>query len=160
MSTTDLPAGYKAEFAWASNADVAVLGYGSDFVKAVLDAGPGQSLGDDARFKGLLGRVGAENIGLSYRRHRGDPQARRAARADALPADEWTHYTTDVQPYLKPRSTRSISGIRKDGGVDRGVRRHHGALTRHPPNSLAPAGRPEAGGAPGGTRTTWQSASG
>ena len=36
-----LPPGYKPEIAWASNADVAVIGYGSDFVAAVLDAGPG-----------------------------------------------------------------------------------------------------------------------
>ena len=38
---TGLPPGYKPEFAWASNADVSVIGYGSTFVKEVLDAGPG-----------------------------------------------------------------------------------------------------------------------
>jgi hypothetical protein len=126
MSTTDLPPGYKAELAWASNADLAVLGYGSEFVKSVLDAGPGTSLGDDARFKGLLGRVGADNIGSTFV----DIAAIRAlleplAQAQA-PAEAWTEYTTEIQPYLKPLDA-VISTIRKDGGLDRGT----GVLTAH-----------------------------
>jgi hypothetical protein len=126
VSTTGLPPGYKPEVAWASNADVAVVGYGSTFVKEVLDAGPGKSLGDDARFKGLLGRVGAENIGVTFV----DIAAIRAlieplAQAQA-PADVWTHYTTEIQPYLKPLDA-IISNTRKDNGLDRGS----GAFTVH-----------------------------
>jgi len=119
MSSASLPPGYKPEFAWATNADVAVMGYGSNFVKAVLDAGPGSSLADDARFKALLGRVGAENMGVAFL----DLAAIRGlveplAQAQA-PADEWTRYTTDIQPYLKPIDA-VISAVRKDGSLDHG----------------------------------------
>ena len=121
-----LPPGYKAEIAWATNADVAVIGYGSAFVKEVLDAGPGRSLGDDARFKGLLAKVGPENLGVVF----ADIVAIRAkieplVQAQA-PAEAWTKYATDVQPYLAPLDAL-ISGIRKDNGLDRGT----GALTVH-----------------------------
>jgi hypothetical protein len=126
VSTAGLPAGYKPEFAWATNADVTVVGYGSNFVAAVLDAGPGNSLGDDARFKALLGRVGADNIGVAFL----DVAAIRAllepiAQAQ-VPADKWTKYTTEIQPYLEPLDA-VISAIRKDGATDRGT----GAFTTH-----------------------------
>ncbi len=119
MGSAKLPPGYKPEFAWATNADVAVIGYGSNFVKAVLDTRPGSSLADGARFKALLGRVGAENTGLAFL----DLAAIRSmieplAQAQATP-DEWSRYTTDVQPYLKPIDA-VISAIRKDGNLDRG----------------------------------------
>jgi hypothetical protein len=121
-----LPPGYKPEFAFASNADVAVLGYGSTFVKEVLDAGPGTSFADDARFKTLLARVGAENLGVVF----ADIAAMRAMieplAQSMVPADEWTKYTTEIQPYLAPLDAL-ISGVRKDNGVDRGT----GALTVH-----------------------------
>ncbi|MBA2382300.1 MAG: DUF3352 domain-containing protein [Chloroflexi bacterium] len=114
-----LPPGYKPEFAWATTKDVSVVGYGSAFVAAVLDAGPGNSLNDDARFKALLGRVGADNIGVTFV----DLAAIRAVveplAEAALPSDKWTYYTTEIQPYLKPLDG-VISGIRKDGGLDRG----------------------------------------
>lgn len=117
-SAGSLPPGYKAEVAWATNADVTVLGYGSTFVKEVLDAGPGTSLADDARFKGLLGRVGAENIGVTFldiAAIRGliEPLAQSTA-----PADDWSYYTKEIQPYLAPIDAL-IAGIRKDGGTDR-----------------------------------------
>ena len=38
----------------------------ADFVKAVLDAGPGPSLADDARYQAAVGRVGAEHTGVAY----------------------------------------------------------------------------------------------
>jgi hypothetical protein len=126
MSTTKLPPGYKAEFAWATNKDVAVFGYGANFVKAVLDAGPGNSLADDARFKGLLDRVGADNMGVAFL----DVSAIRALVEPLmqanLPADQWTKYTTDIQPYLKPIDAM-ISANRKDGSLDRST----GAFTAH-----------------------------
>ena len=126
IRSTTLPPGYKAEFAWATNADVTVIGYGTSFVKAVLDAGPGNSLADDPRFKGLLGRVGPENIGASFvdlAAIRGliEPIAQQA-----LPADKWAYYTKEIQPYLKPLDA-VISAIRKDGGLDRGS----GAFVAH-----------------------------
>lgn len=113
-----LPPGYKPEFAWASNADVAVVGYGSAFVEAVLDAGPGKSLADDARFKALLGRVGADNLGMSFV----DIAAIRAfvepLAQGAVPADKWAQYVKEIQPYLKPLDA-VISTVRKDGSLDR-----------------------------------------
>ncbi|MEO5939981.1 MAG: DUF3352 domain-containing protein [Candidatus Limnocylindrales bacterium] len=124
--SADLPPGYKPEFAWASNADVAVLGYGSAFVKAVLDAGSGASLGDDARFKGLLGRVGAENMGVSFLDIAAIRSLLEPLAQGQVPADEWTRYTTDIQPYLKPLDAL-ISVVRKDAGLDRGS----GILTAH-----------------------------
>ena len=120
VGSTPLPAGYKAEIAWAANADIAVVGYGEAFVNAVLDAGPGHSLADDARFKGLLDRVGSENIALTFL----DIKAVRTlleplAQANA-PADAWTQYTKYIQPYLQPIDALISSG-RKDGSNDRGV---------------------------------------
>ncbi len=126
MSTAGLPPGYKAEIAWATNANVTVIGYGSGFVAAVLDAGPGSSLADDARFKALLDRVGATNIGVTFV----DVSAIRGLLEPLLqaqmPAADWTHYTTDIQPYLKPLDAM-ISGVRKDGDLVRGS----GLITVH-----------------------------
>ncbi|HET7029888.1 MAG TPA: hypothetical protein VFI34_05220, partial [Candidatus Limnocylindrales bacterium] len=115
-----LPPGYKPEIAWASNADIAVVGYSEAFVEAVLDAGPGHSLADDARFKGLLDRAGAENIAVTFL----DIKALRTlieplAQATA-PGDAWTQYTKYIQPYLAPIDAL-ISVGRKDGSNDRGV---------------------------------------
>ncbi|HEX2754123.1 MAG TPA: DUF3352 domain-containing protein, partial [Candidatus Limnocylindrales bacterium] len=120
VSSTSFPPGFKPEFAWATNADVAVMGYGSEFVKAVLDAGPGTSLGDDARFKGLLGRVGSENMGVSFL----DIAAFRGllepiAQAQST-SDQWAYYTKEIQPYLKPIDA-VIGAVRKDGNLDRGT---------------------------------------
>ncbi len=126
IGAAKLPAGAKPELAWATNADIAVLGSGRDFVAAVLDAGPGNSLGSDVRFGGLLGRVGAENIGQGYVdlagiRALAEPLAQRL-----LPADKWSFYATEVRPYLKPFDA-IVSALRKDGALDRGT----GALTTH-----------------------------
>jgi hypothetical protein len=126
LGSGDLPPGYKPEFAWAVNKDVVVIGYASSFVKAVLDAGPGSSLADDARFKALLGRVGADNLGMSFvdiAAIRGlvEPLAQAAA-----PADAWAYYTREIQPYLKPLDA-VITNVRKDGSSDRST----GVITAH-----------------------------
>lgn len=119
MSPQSLPPGYKAEIAWATNADVTVLGYGATFVKEVLDAGPGASLGDDARFKGLLNRVGAENISLAFV----DVAAIRGLIEPllslGLPAEQMQAYTTEIKPYLEHLDAL-IGANRKDGPIDRG----------------------------------------
>jgi hypothetical protein len=126
MSSSGLPPGYKPEFAWAANKDVVVIGYASTFVKAVLDAGPGSSLADDARFKALLGRVGGDNLGMSFidiAAIRGlvEPLVQSAA-----PADAWAYYTREIQPYLKPLDA-VISNVRRDGSSDRSI----GVITAH-----------------------------
>jgi hypothetical protein len=126
MSSAGMPPGYKPEFAWAANKDVVVIGYASSFVKAVLDAGPGSSLADDARFKALLGRVGADNLGMSFidiAAIRGlvEPLAQAAA-----PADAWAYYVREIQPYLKPLDA-VITNVRKDGSSDRST----GVISAH-----------------------------
>ncbi len=116
--TAGLPAGYKAEIAWAATQDVVVIGYGRDFVASVLDAGPGHSLADDARFKTALSRVGAEDIAASFV----DVTAIRKLieplfQARVTPA-EWASYTKDIQPYLAPFDL-VVTATRKDGSMDR-----------------------------------------
>lgn len=116
--TNQLPAGYKAEIAWASTPDVVVVGYGRDFVAAVLDAGPGHSLADDARFKAALSRVGSENIATSFV----DVSAIRKLVEPLLQArstpENWASYTKDIQPYLAPFDL-VVGSTRKDGATDR-----------------------------------------
>ena len=119
MNSAGLPPGYKAEIAWATNADVTVIGYGAAFVKDVLSAGPGTSLGDDARFKALLGRVGADNISSGYVDFAGirtlvEPLMERMA-----PPAEWTSYVTEIKPYLDHLDA-TIQAVRKDQGLDLG----------------------------------------
>lgn len=64
-ATSSLPDG-NVELAYAATDGVVVIGSGPAFVKSVLDAGAGASLADDARFQGLVGRVGAEHTGLAF----------------------------------------------------------------------------------------------
>jgi hypothetical protein len=118
MSTSDLPPGYKAELAWATNKDVTVLGYGRDFVASVLDAGPGTSLADDSRFTGLLARVGTENITAAFVDVTAIRELVEAIAKPQVPAAEWTRYETDIRPYLEPFDA-VIQATRKDGGTDR-----------------------------------------
>ncbi|MBA2717745.1 MAG: DUF3352 domain-containing protein [Chloroflexi bacterium] len=115
----DLPAGYKAEIAWATNADVTVIGYGQAFVHTVLDAGPGTSLGEDARFKALLERAGADNISTGFVDIAGIRALTEPLMQQLAPADEWTKYTTEIKPYLE-RLDALIGANRKDGTLDRG----------------------------------------
>jgi len=118
MKASDIPPGYKAEFAWASNKDVTVLGYGRDFVVSVLDAGPSSSLAADSRFKGLLGRVGAENISAGFVDVRAIRELLETLVKPQVPAADWTRYETDIKPYLDPLDA-IVQATRKDGGTDR-----------------------------------------
>jgi hypothetical protein len=125
-STKKLPAGYQASISWAVNQDVAVIGYGYDFVEAVLDAGPGHSLGDDARFQALVGRVGAENVGLQFADVAGIRAIVEPLLQKEAPADKWTNYVKEIKPYLE-HFDAAIGAVRKDGSLDRGS----GQLTVH-----------------------------
>jgi len=133
MSSSSLPAGYKAEVAYAVADGVVVFGYGRDFVASVLDAKPGASLADDARFKAGLGQVGAENIGSTFVdvtaiRKLIEPLAQQMA-----PGEVWATYQTEVKPYLEPIDFL-IQALRRDGPLDRGT----GSITVHVPPSPAP----------------------
>lgn len=118
-NTTGLPPGYKAEIAWATNADVTVIGYGAAFVKDVLSAGPGTSLADDARFKALLGRVGADNISSGYIDIAGIRTLLEPLMERMAPPAEWTSYVTEIKPYLDHLDA-AIGAVRKDQGLDLG----------------------------------------
>jgi hypothetical protein len=90
----DIPTDLKISY--AVTADVVVLGYGTEFVKAVLDAPTGDSLAENARFKEALGRVGATNTGIVWV----DVAAIRDLAEGLLPADAKATYEKDVKPYL------------------------------------------------------------
>jgi hypothetical protein len=116
---TSLPPGYKAEFAYAVTNDVAVLGYGRDFVASVIDAGSGANLAGDERFKKLVSRVGEENLGLTFV----DVNAIRGLVEPIIKQttpEAWASYETDLKPYLE-HVDALISAVRKDGAVDRGA---------------------------------------
>jgi uncharacterized protein DUF3352 len=120
FSAGSFPAGYKPELALATNADISVIGIGQAWVESVLDAGPGHSLADDARFKALLDRAGSDNIAVAFvdiAAIRGllEPLAQQS-----MPADSWAYYAKEIQPYLKPLDALIGTG-RKDGTLDRGV---------------------------------------
>jgi hypothetical protein len=117
-AATDLPEGVKAEIAYAVTDEVVVIGYGESFVNAVLDAGPGPSLADDARYKELLGRIGEENIGSSFMDVAAIRQLIEPYFKERLPADDWTYYEREILPYLTPLDAL-VTGARIDGGLNR-----------------------------------------
>lgn len=90
-----LPADLK--LSWAVTDKVVVLGYGTDFTKAVLDtAAGGPSLASDARFVDALSRVGPTRTGLVWV----DISGARAALESLVPADAKATYESDLKPYL------------------------------------------------------------
>jgi hypothetical protein len=126
MGAKDLPAGYKPEISWAVTQDIAVVGYGYGWVEAVLDAGPGHSLADDARFSALLGRVGTENTGLGFVDVAGIRRLLEPLAQGAATPEKWTNYVQNIQPYLEHLDAL-IGASRWDGSLDRGS----GQLTVH-----------------------------
>ncbi len=95
-----LPKG-RIEISYAATDGVVVIGSSPDFVKHVLDAGAGQSLADDARFTGLLGRVGANHTGVTYV----DITAARGlieGHLSEATAKERAEYEESVKPFLTP----------------------------------------------------------
>ena len=113
-----VPAGVKAELSYTVTDHVVVIGYGSTFVTSVLDAGPGTSLADTGRFKDLLARVGAENLGLTFV----DIQAIRSLieplAKGLAPADQWAYYEKEIVPYVSHLDAL-VSSSRIDGGLNR-----------------------------------------
>jgi hypothetical protein len=113
-----VPPGVKAEIAYTVTDNIVVVGYGAAFVDAVLDAGPGKSLADDARFKSLVGRVGAENLGLTFV----DVQAIRTLAEPLVKplvsAEEWATYQREIVPYVSHLDAL-ISSSKLDGGINR-----------------------------------------
>jgi hypothetical protein len=113
-----VPPGVKAEIAYTVTDNLVVVGYGASYVDAVLDAGPGKSLADDARFKALVGRVGAENLGLTFV----DVQAIRTLVEPVVKPlvsdQQWATYQKEIVPYIS-HFDALVSGSRVDGGLNR-----------------------------------------
>jgi hypothetical protein len=92
------------KLAFAATDDVVVIATSADVVKAVLDAGPGPSLADDARYQAAVGRVGAEHTGVSYV----DITAVRTlieSHLDEASAEERAEYEESIKPFLTPFDT-------------------------------------------------------
>ncbi len=91
-----------------------MIGSGPDFVRHVLDAGAGQSLADDARFSGLVGRVGASHTGVSFI----DIAAVRGLVEGLLSeatAEERAEYEESIKPFLTPFDAFVGAGVTADG---------------------------------------------
>ena len=142
-----------------SNDDVVVIGYGSAFVERRPRRRARARRSPTTRgSRRLLGRVGAENIGLTFVDIAG-------IRGLVEPLVEAAAAGRQVGPLRSRRSSRTCAvrrrhrGIRKDGDVDRSRTVDRRTDASSPP-SRAPTGRPSGRGAPGGSRPRWQSESG
>jgi Protein of unknown function (DUF3352) len=109
---SDLPQG-RAQIAFVATDEVIAIGSSADFIRHVLDAGAGDSLADDARYKGLLGRVDAEHTGVTFV----DLAAIRGLAEGAMSsatAQQRAEYEESVKPFLTPFdaviSTGTIGG--------------------------------------------------
>jgi len=114
-AASELPDGH-VEISYAATDGVVVIGSGPDFVRHVLDAGAGQSLADDARFTGLVGRVGASHTGVSFI----DIAAVRGLVEGLLSeatAEERAEYEESVKPFLTPFDALVSAGV-TDNGLD------------------------------------------
>jgi Protein of unknown function (DUF3352) len=112
-----LPEG-RLEIAYAATEEIVVVGIGPSFVKAVIDAGAGDSLADDARFKAHLDRVGAEHTALQWI----DVVAVREL-IESLAGEaggDLEAYERDIKPYLLPLDAM-IGTTVVDGEVDHGT---------------------------------------
>jgi hypothetical protein len=112
----DVPSGERVELAFAVTDDVVVLAASPSFARAVLDAGAGDSLADDARYQAQLGKVGSENTSSLFV----DLAAVRAM-IERLGADNpemLGEYERDIKPYLLPLDA-IIQATVRDGDVNR-----------------------------------------
>ncbi len=82
--------------AYAVTDKVVVLGYGTDFVKSVLDAGAGDSLAKTDRFASALKQADKANAALVWL----DVAGIRTFAESQVPAGDKAAYETDAKPYL------------------------------------------------------------
>lgn len=109
----------RLELAYAATDEVVVIGLGDSFVKAVLDAKAGASLADDARYKSLIDRVGAQNIGSVYLDITAVREMVESLFRTADPA-AFANYETEIKPYLLPLDAY-IQSSSIDNGLDRSI---------------------------------------
>ncbi len=84
------------KISYAVTDDVVVIGYGTDFVKGVLDAPSGSSLASSDRFKAALGHVDKVNGSLVWL----DIAGVRGLVEPMMSGDDKTKYEADLKPYL------------------------------------------------------------
>jgi len=106
----------RAEIAWAATDQVVVIGVGPSFVRAVLDAGSGSSLADNARYQALIGQVGADNSGSFWLDITGIREL--AEQFAAGDSESLAQYEREIQPYVLPLDAM-VSATRVDGERDR-----------------------------------------
>jgi len=89
------------KIAFVANDQVVAIGSSPDFVKAVLDAGAGSSLADDARFQDLLKRVDTKHTSVSFVDVTVVRGLIEGSMADA-PAAKKAAYEESIKPFLTP----------------------------------------------------------
>jgi uncharacterized protein DUF3352 len=110
-----LPFEGHVQIAYASTADLVVVGVGDTFVKSVLDTKAGSSLADDGRFKSLIARVGDRNVGDAFL----DLTAiRELAENAAAKQPAFGEYLKEYQPYVVPLDAY-VQATVIDGELDR-----------------------------------------
>jgi hypothetical protein len=84
------------QIAYAVTDEVVVIGYGTDFVKAVLDTRTGDSLAKTDRFSAALKQADKANAALLWL----DVAGIRTFAETQIPAGDKAPYETDAKPYL------------------------------------------------------------
>ncbi len=110
-SAGPLPIDGRVQIAFTVQRGLAIVGAGDAFVKSVLDVKAGSSLGDQARYKAVMDRVGTKNVSsvfvdLAAIRKLAEPLA------SSLP-DAGT-YATELKPYLEPFDVLASAGLTGD----------------------------------------------
>ncbi|HVA87059.1 MAG TPA: DUF3352 domain-containing protein [Candidatus Saccharimonadales bacterium] len=107
-----LPAGVggRIEIAVAQKDDLVLAGLGDAFVKSMLDAKPGSSLADQARYREAVNAAGASNTGQAYL----DLAAIVNLVESEMPADARASFDTNDRPYLAPLKAFAAAGTAGD----------------------------------------------
>ena len=113
-----VPPGVKAEIAWTVTDNLVAIGYPAAYVNAVLDAKAGSSLADDARFKSLVARVGADNLGLTFVDIQGIRTLVEPLVKPLVDASDWAFYEKEILPYVSHLDA-VVSSARADGNINR-----------------------------------------
>ena len=109
--------GDRVELAWTVSGDTVVFGVGSTFVKSVLDTDEASSLASNARYSGLLDRVGGEsNVGVVY----ADLTAMRELVEGLIGSEvgDMAEYEAEAKPFLAPFDVFIQAAVIADGEVD------------------------------------------
>ncbi|MGH2475753.1 MAG: hypothetical protein ACRDIL_10845, partial [Candidatus Limnocylindrales bacterium] len=96
--------------AYAATDQAVIIGSSPNFVKHSLDAGAGASLADDARFQGLVGRVGAAHTSLNFIDISAIRGMLESLLVGATPAER-AEYEESVKPFLVPFDAYVAAGV-------------------------------------------------